>query len=113
MEDTDDFTRRVQRAVVFAPDGADLTKIDRCLQWVRDNHYVLAGIVSCDFAAAQLMLTDHKAEVLVIATTTDVPPRTIPRWEVVSEQLRHHRRNDGPADPARQVASRLRRPRPL
>lgn len=114
MEDTGDYAGRIQRAVIYAPDGADLSSIERCLNWAREQHYVMAGVVTSNFAAATAMLTQRQAEVLLVASGRHVPPRAVPRWEIVSDQMRHRRRNNGPAqDDARPIAARLRRPRPM
>jgi hypothetical protein len=46
LTDTTDLTARLHRAVIYAADPHDLAGIDRCLRYVRDRRYLLAGIVT-------------------------------------------------------------------
>jgi hypothetical protein len=116
LTDSTDLTARLHRAVIYAADPHDLAGIDRCLRYVRDRRYLFAGIVTGPdhFEDAQRMLDEGQAQVLVMGGCGDVPPQAVPRWELVSHEIRHRRRNEPPADDDTQpVRNRLRRPRPI
>lgn len=72
------------RAIIYAP-TADIAATARCLEHVTEHQYHLVGVVAHDFAAAQRMLDEGKAGVLVVSQRADLPPDRLPRFEVVAE----------------------------
>lgn len=72
------------RAIIYTP-AADIESTARCLEHVREQSYHLVGVVAHDFAAAQRMLAEGKAAILVVDSRTDLPPERMPRFEVVAE----------------------------
>lgn len=94
------------RAIVYAPNTADVAATARCLEYCNDQQYHLVGVVT-DWDAAQRMLVSRQVAILVVDRHDDLPPDREPRLDVVADSPAR-RRIEG-RRPGQQRAPRTRR----
>lgn len=71
-------------AVIFVPAAVHVaTYATQCLDYCAARGYEVAGVVTCDWAAAAAMLIARRAGILVVARPDHLDPNREPRTEVV------------------------------
>ena len=92
-------------AMVFVLSHRLLADADVCIQYCREQGYVLAGVVRDDWHRACSYLWGGECDVLVVADARTLDPDRAPRVEVVAH---HASRPERPDVPTGHRASRRR-----
>lgn len=70
------------RAIIYTPRPDDIEALDRCHRHVATRQYRLVGIVT-EYRAAQAMIEDGRAQIMIVDRWRDLPEDRAPRVEVV------------------------------
>lgn len=83
----------VTKAVVYVQADRFHANAARCLDHCNTMRYELAGLICGDWPAALKMLNQNLAEVIVVASLTQLDPVQEPRIEVVPKRTSTRRRS--------------------
>ena len=94
-------------AVIFVPPGAIDAGTARCLDYCAAKRYHVVGLVPGDWAAAERMLHDGTAAVIVVPSAHQLDPARETRVEVVPKRLNSRRRGGAGAARTSRYPARL------